>query len=224
MSVRYLFNTVGNYVAFQQGSNVFAPNAEWLGFIVGGNQLYAPDGEFLGYILGDDRVARDKTEQRRPKLGPLQRPQRPLRPLKPLKPLKRLRKPKLPHPYEDVFEDGIIGAEPTSLASDVALDALLGSALYAADNVLLGKINRDPYDAESITNQYGEYGNPYSGKSIFNEYSTYGNPYSALSPYNEFSRTPPRFVKDGNILAYLTVNQFITPRVDPKQFRAWLGR
>lgn len=224
MATRYLFNTAGNYVAFQQGTNVFAPSADWLGFLLGGNQLYSTDGHFLGYVLNDDRVAKDTSERPRPPLSALQRPMRPLRPLKPLKPLKRLRKPRLPPPYVDVFEEGIIGAEPGSLGPDVSLDALLDSTLIAADGKLLGNVNKNPFDTDSITNQFGPYGNPYNAGSLFNEYGPYGSPYSALSPYNEFSRTPPHFMKGGNLLAYLTVNQFISPRVDPKQFRAWLGR
>jgi hypothetical protein len=138
--------------------------------------------------------------------------------------LKRLRKPRLPHPYVDVFEDGIIGADPRSLGPDVALDSLLDSQLLAADGKLLGNVNKNSYDTESITNPYGTYGNPYNADSLFNEYGPYGNPYSVLSPYNEFSRTPPYFVRDKKLLAYLTVNQFISPRVDPKHFKAWLSR
>lgn len=224
MAARYLFNTAGNYVAFQQGTNVFSPSADWLGFVIGGNQLYSTDGYFLGYVLDDDRVAKNTTEPPRPQLSAFQRPMRPLRPLRPLKPLKRLRKPRLPYPYVDVFEDGIIGTEPGTLGPDVSFDALLNSKLVAADGKLLGNVNKNPYDTDSITNPYGPYGNPYSADSLFNEYGSYGNPYSALSPYNEFSRTPPYFVRDGKTIAYLTVNQFISPRVDPKQFRAWLGR
>ena len=224
MSVRYLFNTAGNYVAFQQGTNVFSPSADWIGYLQGGNQLYSTDGQFLGYVLNDDRVARNKTERKLSQLSGFQRPMRPLRPLKPLKPMKRLRKPRLPYPYEDVFEEGIIGTEPGTLGPDVSLDSLMDSTLYAADNTILGNVNKNPYDSDSITNQHGPYGKPYSAGSIFNEFAPYGNPFNALSPYNEFSRTPPRFIKDGQTLAYLTVNQFISPRVDPKQFRAWLGR
>lgn len=223
MSVRYLFNTAGNYVAFQHGNHVFTPNADWLGFLIGGNQLYSANGTFLGYVLEDDRVARNKKEQR-PQLGPFQRPPMPARPLKPLKPLKRLRKPKLPNPYEDVFEGGIVGAEPDTTSSDVFLDDLIDTDLYAADNKYLGRVNRNPYDINSIAHQYGEFGNSFSVKSILNKYGPYGSPYSGLSPYNEFSRTPPRFVKNGKILAYLTANQFIGPRVDPTEFLTWLGR
>lgn len=224
MATRYLFNTAGNYVAFQQGANVFSPSADWLGFLVGGNQLYSTDGKFLGYVLNDDRVARDTSERPRSQLGPLQRPLRPMRPLKPLKPLKRLRKPRLPHPYVDVFEDGISGVEPGTLGPDVPLESLLDSQLVAADGTLLGNVNRNPYDTDSLTNPYGQYGNPYNSNSLLNNFGPYGNPYSSLSPYNQFSRTPPYFIKGGKTVGYLTVNQFISPRVDPKQFLAWLGR
>lgn len=224
MAARYLFNTAGNYVAFQQGTNVFSPSADWIGFIVGGNQLYATDGNFLGYVLDDDRVARSTSESPRAQLGLIQRPAKPMRPLRPLKPLKRLRKPRLPHPYVDVFEDGVVGTEPGTLGPDVSLNALIDSQLVAADGTALGNVNTNLYDTDSLTNQFGPYGNPYNANSLFNSFGPYGNPYSTLSPYNEFSRTPPSFVKEGRTLAYLTVNQFISPRVDPKQFLAWLGK
>lgn len=221
MSIRYLFNTAGDYVAFQQGYNVFTPSSNWFGFVINGNMLYSNSGEFVGYVLNDDRVAKNTAEPRRPRISS---PARPPKPLKPLKPLKRLRMPRLPIPYEDVFESGIVGTSPSSLYQDVSLESLINSDLYAADGVFLGKINKNAYDANSISNQYGQYGNPYSALSVFNEYSTYGNVYSHLSPFNEYSRTPPRFVKNGNLVAYLTANQFMGPRIDPTQFRAWLDR
>ena len=97
-----------------------------------------------------------------------------------------------------------------------------GSVLKAADGTYLGNVMHNVFDPDSLANEYGEYGNPYSAKSIFNQYGTYGNPYNPLSPYNQFSRTPPRFIKDEKILAYLTANEFLTSRVDPDAFREWL--
>jgi len=223
MATRYLFNTAGNYVAFQQATNVFSPSADWIGFIMNGNQLYSTEGNFLGYVLDDDRVAKNTSEVR-PTLSSYQRPMRPLRPLKPLKPLKRLRMPRLPHPYVDAFERSIVGAEPAKPGPILSFESLLESKLFAADGKYLGKVSKNMYDSESITNQYGAYGNPYNGDSLFNEFGKYGNPYSALSPFNEFSRTPPYFIKGGKTLAYLTANQFISPRVEPQQFKTWLGR
>lgn len=36
-----------------------------------------------------------------------------------------------------------------------------------------------------------------------------------MSPFNELASNPPIHVKDGNILAYFTVNPFKTPAVNP---------
>lgn len=219
MSIRYLFNTAGDYVAFVQGYNVFAPNAEWLGFIRNGNLFYTADGNFQGYILEDDRVVQNKAEPPKPRtMAPL----RPLRPLIPLKPLRRLRKPNLPFPYEDFFEHGVAGISVDSLATIQVLNHLDGAELRAADGTFLGKITRNAFDTESISNQYGNYGNQYSSTSIFNEYGQYGGTYSNLSPFNEYSRTPPSILKNGQIVSYLTNNQFISPRVDPENLKAWL--
>lgn len=219
MSVRYLFNTSGDYVAFVQGQNVFAPDADWIGFLRNGNLLYTTDGNFQGYVLQDDRVARNKAEPLKPRvLAPLQ----PLRPLKPLKPLKRLRMPKLPYPYEDVFEHGVVGLSAESLYGVQILNQLEGSILQAADGEFLGKITRDIYDVDSMANQYGSYGNKYSQTSIFNQYGSYGSTYSQLSPFNEYSRTPPSIVKNQQIISHLTCNKFISPRVDPLALKAWL--
>lgn len=59
--------------------------------------------------------------------------------------------------------------------------------LYAADGQYLGNMSANPYDANSISNPYGQYGSPYSSTSINNPYSTYGSPYSNLSPNNPYS-------------------------------------
>jgi hypothetical protein len=218
MAVRYLFNTAGEYVAFAANGNVFSPKGQWLGFVHGGNQFYSADGRFTGYILEDDRVARKKGELRKPRVGP---PPTPPSPLMPLNPLRRLRKPKLPPPYEDVFEHGVEG-DLLSHPSTVGLHHLEGSELLAADGTFLGRVSRNSLGNDSLTNEFGPYGNPYSASSIFNNFGQYGNSFSPHAPGNEFSRTPPRFVKGGRVIAYLTANQFIAPRVDPLAFKVWL--
>ncbi|MFH0782176.1 MAG: hypothetical protein V2B20_09535 [Pseudomonadota bacterium] len=100
MSIRYIYNTSGEYVAFVQDNNLFNQNSEWLGFIEIGNEVYSKEGEFIGYLLDDDRVIRNKNERKMRRMRPLT----PLRPLRPLRPMRRMRMPKLPYPYEDVFE------------------------------------------------------------------------------------------------------------------------
>jgi glycosyltransferase involved in cell wall biosynthesis len=103
MSLRYVFNTSGDYVAFVVGDNIFDPDSDWLGFIRNGNEVYGTDGEFVGYLLEDDRVVRNRAEMRRMRLA---RPFRPMRPFRPFRPFRRLRMPRLPYPYEDAFETG----------------------------------------------------------------------------------------------------------------------
>ena len=51
----------------------------------------------------------------------------------------------------------------------------------------LGNANPNPYDPNSVSNPYGEYGSKYSGKSINNRYGEHGNPYSAGSVNNPYS-------------------------------------
>lgn len=101
MTVRYIYNTSGQYVAFFDGKNVFSPDCTWIGFVHQANEVYSPDGTFMGYLANDDRIIRNRIDV--PRLRQI-RPLRPLRPLRPIRPLRRLRMPRLPYPYEDVFE------------------------------------------------------------------------------------------------------------------------
>jgi hypothetical protein len=105
MPIRYIFNSSGQYVAFLDGEHLFSPKSDWLGFLRNGNEVYADNGAFMGYLLEDDRIVRNKRERPRPRQLP---PLRPLKPLRPLRPLHRLRMPRLPPPYEDVFERPLI--------------------------------------------------------------------------------------------------------------------
>ena len=219
MAVRYIFNSAGAYVAFISGGHLFSPSGEWRGFIQKGNEVYRLDGHFLGYLLDDDRIARRRGEPRR---SPLMSPPRPLRPLTPLRPLRRLRMPRLQYPYEDGFEASGPEAGLTVGLSD--LDYLEGALLMADDGTFLGLVTRNPFDENSLSNQFGSYGSRYSSTSSFNPYGQYGSPYGSHSPFNENTSTPPRFMKDGNILAYFTVNHNISPRVEPHRLLAWLGQ
>ena len=152
-------------------------------------------------------------------------PLQPLQPLSPLQPLKRLKMQSLPFPYEDVFE-GVHGTI-TRLIPGPDLnkfDFLEGAQLVAADQTYLGKISRNKFDGESISNPYSIYGNPFDTLSIFNKFGTYGNPYSQLSPFNSYSNTPPKIIKDSKFIGYLTANRLLQNRVDINEFLFWLGR
>lgn len=221
MAVRYIYNTSGNYVAFVLNGNLFSPSSEWLGFIRNGNQVYLKNGKFVGYLLNDDRIARRKDElQRMNLLAPLS----PLKPLMPLRPMKRLPMAQLLHPFEDVFEAGLIA--PRTLIYQGAIrtfDKILGAHIFAHDATDLGMISKDKYSTESISNPYGTAGNKYNPQSILNSYGTYGSPYSQLSPFNQYSQTPPKIIKGDNILGFLTKNKFMIGTIDPDELLVWLG-
>ena len=93
--------------------------------------------------------------------------------------------------------------------------------IVAGDGTFLGKLNPNVYDNESIFNEYGPYGSRYSQTCIFNPYSPYGGQYSTLSPFNENAANPPKVFLNGEFAAFLTVNQYKTPRVDPNSIMEW---
>lgn len=250
MSVRYIFNTSGNYVAFVQGNHLFDPSSKWLGFIEDGDDVYdAKEGSYIGTLSTDDRLLVNSQVQAHRRLRPL----RPLTPLKPLQPMRRLRMPRLPRGFRDFFEleapkpassklleslatllrAGDIQPEVAaeilakigtrSISEKLSTDSILGSQLKTPSGVFLGNVNRNKFDRTSLLNPYGQYGNRLAPESIFNKFSQYGSPFGTESPYNKFSTTPPMFVRDGKSLGYLTVNQYLTPRLDPDEFITWLG-
>jgi len=222
MSTRYLYNTSGKYVAFVSNRNVFTPDCEWLGYILNGNEIYDPKGKFFGYILNDDRVATNVTERKPNAIAPY----KPFKPFRPFTPFTRLRMTPLPHPYRDVFESGPHSEQlawPThQVRNDNSFDHLLNSVLIAGDGQLLGKVNKNRFDPESLSNEFGPYGSQFQPRSIFNQFGNYGNPFSHYSPFNSFTHTAPKFVLNGQNLGTLTANEMVSGRIDPKDFLNWL--
>jgi hypothetical protein len=127
-------------------------------------------------------------------------------------------------PYQDAFETGVLGIPEISQGSPPKnFNQLEGGTLVAADGTFLGKISRNRYDAESISNKYGVHGSRYASASILNPYSNYGSRYSNLSPNNPYTSTPPRLIKGGMDLGVLTVNPYLPRRVDTRELLQWLG-
>lgn len=91
------------------------------------------------------------------------------------------------------------------------------SFLIAADGQFLGILSSQKFQTESVMNEYGSYGSSYSSTSIFNRYCNYGNEYNSLSPFNSYSHNPPRVFVRGSLIGYLTVNRFISNRIDPHE-------
>lgn len=75
-------------------------------------------------------------------------------------------------------------------------------------NEYLGKWSSNTYDADSVSNPFGKYGNPY-GNTINNPYSQYGSPYSPSGVRNRFatgSASPYLVGEDGKYLGNLNSN------------------
>lgn len=108
-----------------------------------------------------------------------------------------------------------------SAHSEELCDVVKGAALIAQDdkNTFLGKI-ANPYDSESIFNEYGTYGSQYNSSSIWNQYGTFGSEYSMHSPHNSYTSTPPMIIKNRKILGYLTVNKSIKSSITPNLLKA----
>jgi hypothetical protein len=95
------------------------------------------------------------------------------------------------------------------------------SFIVADDGTYLGSLDPNSFDTDSIFNQFGPYGSQFSQTSIFNQFCPYGGQFSHLSPFNQFTQTPPKVYVNGQFSGYLTVNQLLNPRVDPKRIREW---
>ena len=89
-----------------------------------------------------------------------------------------------------------------------------GASILSDDGKYLGKISNE-YSSESIFNEYGTYGSEYSSDSIWNEYGSYGGKYASNSPFNSYSSTPPILVKNGKLIAYLSVNKSLNGAINP---------
>lgn len=102
--------------------------------------------------------------------------------------------------------------------------AAYSAYIEAEDGTFLGKLNPNEYDPDSIFNEYGNFGSAYSPTSIFNEYSNYGGEYAAQSPFNSYSSTPPKVFLDGKFAGFLSVNEYVSPRIDPRKIKEWASR
>jgi hypothetical protein len=73
----------------------------------------------------------------------------------------------------------------------------------------LGNLNLNPYDPNSISNPYGQYGSPYSPKSVNNPYGVYGSPYSQYSATNPYATQAPAIVApNGEYLGKFSSNPY----------------
>lgn len=93
-----------------------------------------------------------------------------------------------------------------------------GAKIVAQDGKFLGVISSNRFDAQSISNPYGDHGSKYSASSIFNQYGDYGSPYAEYSPWNPYSQKPP-FILATNGTRYLLTKNSVLSGVDPTIIR-----
>ena len=68
--------------------------------------------------------------------------------------------------------------------------------LISGDGKYLGNLSANPYDPNSTSNPYGEYGSEYAPDSINNPYGKYGSPHSNDSPNNPYATSAPSIEYD----------------------------
>ena len=72
----------------------------------------------------------------------------------------------------------------------------------------LGRLSRDPYGQDSLSNPYGA-GSPYAPNSLLNRYGRYGSRYSPYSSTNPYATKTPRIYSgDGAYLGELSSNPY----------------
>jgi len=64
--------------------------------------------------------------------------------------------------------------------------------LQGEDGTYLGRLNKNRFDADSISNPFGRYGSKFSPDSINNPYGKYGSPHSSYSATNPYAIEAPK--------------------------------
>ena len=101
--------------------------------------------------------------------------------------------------------------------------SLEGCAVVASNGQYLGKITRFIH-SNSIFNEYGKYGSSYSNTSIWNSHGNYGSKYSSQSPFNPYITNPPKIIRNGSVVAYITVNENIANAINPYALKAYFTK
>ncbi|MCC5907023.1 MAG: hypothetical protein JJU13_12485 [Balneolaceae bacterium] len=100
---------------------------------------------------------------------------------------------------------------------------LEGTSIVSENGTFLGKITKNLFDINSISNSTGPYGNRNYSPSIFNRMSIYGGTYSQYSPFSTFATNPPKIYNGDTFVGYLTINRSKNPRFDTNELLEWLN-
>lgn len=93
----------------------------------------------------------------------------------------------------------------------------------ANHKVFLGCLNCGRFDAGSVCNRFGDYGNRFNSDSIWNRFGDYGSRFSMFSPWNKYASDPPIVVDgDGNSYGYFTSNRYHANRTQIRGLLAFV--
>ncbi len=98
--------------------------------------------------------------------------------------------------------------EPTQLLTpNVTCLDLDGSYVFSQEAVptYLGFFGNQ-FASNSVMNRFGTYGSQFSSLSVRNQFSNFGSPFGTYSANNNISSKPPRILRNGSFVAYLTTN------------------
>jgi len=98
-------------------------------------------------------------------------------------------------------------ATSSSSNNSVTCTDLDGASVFSQEEipVYLGFMGSS-FASSSINNLFGSFGSQFGSNSIRNQFSTYGSQFGLYSANNSLSTSPPVFVKNGKILAFLSTN------------------
>lgn len=87
---------------------------------------------------------------------------------------------------------------------------LNGASVFSNEPVpvFLGFFGNE-FASESINNSFGQYGSEFQNESVRNPLGRYGSETSSTSANNPSALSPPRIIKNGQFLAYLSSNEFL---------------
>ena len=79
------------------------------------------------------------------------------------------------------------------------------------DGTYLGRLNRNKFDADSVSHPFGRYGSRFSPNSINNPYGKYGSPYSPYSATNPYATQAPKIYAPQSYWTPLTEPRYDVP-------------
>ena len=109
---------------------------------------------------------------------------------------------------------GLVMLAAPAAAQNAACAQFDGALIIDADDEYIGKVTNSA-DRESIFNGFGRFGSEFRTESIWNQFGKNGSEFRSNSAFNEFSRNPPKIIKNGRIIGYLTTNDAMPGAVSP---------